>query len=214
MRAEDIIYQHYNERDIEIPTLLEDLKKLQPSSFLDVGAHYSWYHYAQQVRDVLPDARYHAVDILSDDKTAAIADKFFRGNVLDLEIPCANFVCCLSTIEHCGLSTYQLEDFRAEQDRVFQRIIALSDPYAFLSFPFGQDNVYPGEYANITDNQLSRWQECVWMAGRKYQCEFWYNEFPQGKLLWDQCSRHEAASVPMRKNRGTQCICMMKIGAG
>ncbi len=217
IEPENISYHHYNERDIEIPTLLKSVEQSLPkiNSFLDVGAWYSFYHYASQLAELLGPERYYAgVDIQSCKKTEMILDDYFIGNVLDVSLKQNkwSYVSCVSTIEHCGLSTYKKEDFREEQTKVFKQLLALSSYKVFLSFPFGLDDVYPKEYANITDDMLARWKYIANNFGftNAFNKQFWFNEFPQGKEKWLQISKGEAAEKPMVPEKGTQCVCLVE----
>lgn len=205
----EIAYVNFNERDVEILALKKfvDQVSADVESFIDVGAHWSWSYYAKQIRALLPFPKsYTAVDVLYCPQTEEIVDQYIVGNVCELEFSKHDLVACVSTIEHSGITTYQVEDYQAEQDKVLLRLLELANKYLFLSFPFGLDDLYPGQYANITNEQLSRWEEYGASRGFQVYSQFWFNEFPQGRLCWNLISRAEASLKPMRPERGTQCI--------
>ena len=76
MNLKQIEYKYFNERDIEIPALIEFLKERieKIDSLLDVGCHFS--QYAGKIRKLLPrnDKTYHGCDIILDENIEAIVD--------------------------------------------------------------------------------------------------------------------------------------------
>jgi len=203
--------QHKNERDLEIPALLNAVKNRLDNikHLLDVGAHYSHAHYARPLKQILDDRTYTGVDILADDITSQIVDKYYVGNISDLDIQKHDFVSFISCIEHCGLSTYKVNDFRAEQYHIFRRIFSLANKYVLMTFPFGQDHIYPGEYANITTEMLTNFTSIANQQGfHTIEEEFYYNVFAPGGHPYIQIPRDLAADVPMKKEKGTQCVCL------
>lgn len=201
---------HHNERDVEIAALIGEVRERLPHirSFLDVGAHWSHAHYAQPIKDLLEDRHYAAIDILQDEQTAAIVDRYVVGNVNDIEVEdmTADFVACISSIEHCGLTTYKVGDYREEQDRVFKKICELTKKVALLTFPFGQDQLVPGQYANTTIGQLATWQKIAYLEGFDWKCNWWYNNSPATGMPWYLIPPMKAGDVPIDISKGTQCI--------
>jgi hypothetical protein len=178
---------------------------------LDVGPHWSWSYYAPSLRELLANKIYDGVDVIEDRQTAVFLNHYYIGNVCDISLNKYDYVSCISVIEHCGLSTYKLEDFRAEQYRVFSRMLALSNKYLFLTFPFGLDHIYPGEYANITNMQLLAFEAMAKICGFEVSdLQFYFNEFSPGGEPWQYITREEASLKPMRKERGAQCICLVE----
>lgn len=212
INLDNLVYRHYNERDLEIPALLNLVKDKQPRSFLDVGAHYSWHHYAQEVKALLPEgSRYSAVDILPCQKTAAIVDRYFEGDVCSIDLQPADFVACISTIEHCGLSTYKRLQPKLERDKVFLRLLRLTKSDLFLTFPVGLEHIFPNEYANIPEDQFLSWIRIAKDEGFSCRVDFYFNEFPQGKEKWHSIDLFNAFQKPMIKEKGTQCVCLLHL---
>ncbi|MEK9207242.1 MAG: hypothetical protein AAB922_02090, partial [Patescibacteria group bacterium] len=104
-----VVYKEWNERDIECPALVGFITTHPVTTMLDVGAHWSWSYYAPEVRKLV--ANYDAIDILPDPQTKEIVDKYMVRNVLDLDNVQYDLVACISTIEHAGISTYQVNDY-------------------------------------------------------------------------------------------------------
>lgn len=207
----DITYRHYNERDVEIPAVLQSIRSASPHihSLLDVGAHYSVAHYAEEIRAILSSRRYDGVDLLDCADTRKILDNYYLGNVCDVELPCYDSVICISAIEHAGMSTYHKPDASQERDRVFDRILELAQHHIFLTFPFGQPCI-GHEFANITATQLGLWEAKCVAYGYRVQADYWFNEFAQMKELWHRISFDEAIQVPYRPERGGQCLALLE----
>ena len=206
-----IQYVHKNERDLEIPAVLKSVSNhiKDIDSLLDVGCHWSWAYYANQLREILQTRKYDGIDIIikEDNQTPNILDKYHVGDICSTELPKYDYVACISSIEHCGLSTYKRDDFRAEQHKVFSRLLDVANKYLFLSFPFGLDHVYEGEYANITDLQLLDFTTMA--AAQSFiinDLQFYFNEFSPGGEPWQYISWRDAAKKPMIKEKGTQCV--------
>ncbi len=91
---------------------------------------------------------------------------------------------------------------------MFKRVCELAKKYAILTFPYGKEGLIPGQYANITPEQLRKFIE---VSGGTAVKKFFYNEFPQGRKKWRQISEAEASRVPLREDRGVQCLCVLEI---
>lgn len=211
---QDIKYVHKNERDIEVPSLLVSVQnKLDNiNTLLDVGCHWSWAYYAPQLKSLLCNKLYDGIDVYDkDEQTKTILDHYITGNVCDVELLQYDYVSCISSIEHCGLTTYNVSDFRSEQVRVFRRLAELARRYLFLSFPFGLDHLYEGQYANITNTLLQQFNSIAEENGLFIEeCEFYFNEFSPGGEPWQKITRREATQKPMIRERGAQCICLVE----
>jgi hypothetical protein len=206
-----IDYRYFNDRDVEVPAFLSFLRRIRrrTKSLLDVGAHYSYYYYAQSARDsLLPGAIYDGVDIKSDEKTASILNRYFVGDVTTHPLEEYDAVSCISTIEHCGVISNQKPDYASEQLKVFEILNRLAKKFIFLSFPFGAEDCFENQYANITPPLLEKFVE---LAAGKARKRFYYNEFPQNRCLWEPVTEKKAGKIPLRKDRGVQCLCVLEI---
>lgn len=162
-----------NERDVEVPDLLAFVERHRVGSLLDVGAHWSHAHYARQLRRLVKV--YHGVDILPDPQTAEILDAYHVGNVLDFDSPGSyDCVVSVSTLEHCGISTYRVDDYRGERDQVFEKCLSLARRHVWLSFPVGKPFFLPGEFANVTGDCLDGWVRRVSELGWRMNRRFFY----------------------------------------
>lgn len=210
-----INYVHYNERDIEVPILLNTVyewlgnKYLNVNSLLDVGANYSYFTYAPALRLLLDNKTYHGVDPFYCEKTEKIVDAFFSSDVLDIKNK-YDALLCISTLEHVGMYKPMQANHAEMQLKIFKHCIDLANKFFLFTFPFGKEGFYPDQYSNITEKQT---QEMIRYCGQNsFSIEkcFFYNEFPQGKNLWNKIHEVEAIEVPLNPSKGTQCICVME----
>lgn len=203
---------NYNERDIEGPALIDFIKSHPDiKSILDVGSHWSWSYYAPEVRKLVK--HYAGIDILEDPQTAAILDRYIVGNVLDKKLTPYDLVCCISSIEHSGISTYKVEDYQTEQLRVFKRLLKLSKKYLFVTFPFGQEALHEGQFANITKELLRNFtnEAILHYKLQSITKQFYFSGSPQEKVPYQEVSMDFASQVEYKPELGTRCFCILTI---
>lgn len=205
-----IEYRHFNERDIEIPALMAFLEARRGKFFslLDIGANHSHAYYAGLIKKGFPEVVYDGVDVVPDPETEKLLHKYHVGNVTDAYLGPYDVTTCVSTLEHCGITSYRRDDIRAEQLKVFERIATLTKKYLFATFPFGQEGRVRDQYANITPELL---KEFIRIAGGTARARFYYNEFPQGREKWREVSAESSSRVPVREDRGVQCVCVLEV---
>jgi hypothetical protein len=205
---EDINPIEHNERDIEVPSLISLVQEYKPKTFLDVGAHYSWFTYAPAIKLLVE--QYDALDLIEDPKTAEVVDKYMITNVTDFVSSIKyDFVSCISVIEHSGISTYKSEEYKIERIKVFEKLMQLTKKYLFLSFPYGAIGMVENQYANITKEDLSEFMLIAIKYGFSFEPYFYYNEFPQGGEAWAIISSKEASKVSLDQTKGVQCVCLL-----
>jgi hypothetical protein len=194
-----------SERDIEIAAVVDLMQRVLPHSVLDVGAHWSGYYYAPQVRDYC--AWYEGIDILEiDPLTSRYLDLVHQCSVLDIDSDEKfDVVLCISAIEHSGISTYRRDDYAFEQDRVFEKILSLTADRALLTFPFGVEFLYPGQYANITEEVLGRWETQCYVRTR-----FFYYAGAHRQSPFEEVNREFASRVQYDSTRGNQCVAIVE----
>lgn len=166
-----------NERDIEVPALLHSITNTTPSSLLDVGAHYSYFYYADQVNKIMQSGSYDAIDQKYCELTELLVDDYYTKDVL-VHRKTYDYVSCVSMIEHSGIKKGEiqtLDELQQAQIKVFTKLTKLAKQTIFITFPFGDDYVFPGEYANITKEQLTKFNQIADKAGfiNQKQSFFW-----------------------------------------
>lgn len=199
-----IKYKWFNDRDFEVPLLLGLVEKAKPSILLDVGAHYSWATYAAELKKLVPN--YYGVDVIDCPQTKKIIDYWATSNVLDVSYSWSfDFVSCISVIEHCGITTYKVDNPYKEQNNVFVKMCDLASGHLLITCPFGTEGLWKGQYSNITVDQAAAWTGIADARGFKVEKQFLFNEFPQGQKKWFTISENEAAKVPLDTTKGVQC---------
>lgn len=196
------------DRDCEMPLLIEYIqRKGQVESLLDIGAHYSWFYYASEIRKHIK--KYDGIDLLDDPKGREILDHYDVGNANVFDLKPHEIVICVSTIEHAGVSTYK-GDCKVEQRNLFKKCLDLAEKSLWISFPVGAGYYFPNEFSTIVRDQLEEWETLV----KKYKVsqKYYYSEGPQGGHPWREHNDREfALSVPYIVEIGNQSICVMEI---
>lgn len=214
---EKIEYRYYNNRDIEIPIVLQFLNDFGYGIYtlLDVGAHDSHASYAPMVAEFMKDRpAYHAIDILPDPITSQMVDQWFGGNFIEFDHEPYDCVISISAIEHAGITTYKDASPFAQRLKIIDNIFALSKKFVFITFPFGLPALSHEQYENITDDELQLFEK----AAQVYDFvplfkEFFFNPFPQEKRKWISVTRAECAAVPYDPRIDQQtvaCVAWMK----
>lgn len=201
-------YKNFNERDVEAPALISMIEKYGPGSVLDVGAHYSWYTYAPKVRGLVQPGKYEALDLAADPQTAEIVDKYHVTDVNNFSGK-FDFVFSVSVIEHVGIKPIRSANVEEMRLAFARAILDMSKSVSFLTFPFGADGCYPGEYMNVTDGELAALESLGVERGFTSECQFFYSKFPQGREVWNEVSRGVASAVPLRQDLGCTCVCLL-----
>ena len=135
-----------NERDVEIPLLLNwlDRNDARYASVLDVGCALSAY---------LPEVRklavvLHGIDIQYDRQVVPFLDEYIVENFLYADLPRYDFVFSISTIEHVGVEYLPSKLYRELQLEFFAKMVELSKRGFFLTFPYGENDLFSGFYYN------------------------------------------------------------------
>jgi len=208
--------RHKNSHDIEDPLLVETLSGVlgNVTSFLDVGAHFSYHHYASMVRKTLGSERvYLASDFLPCPQTKKLVDEYVVGD-FTLQNLKADFVASISVLEHCGVNSHYdpslVEKNRAGKEvlySTFQHLLRSSLRYFFVTFPVGLKGGHPGEYANIDRNTFDVMGSVMGQEGFHTEAlGFFYNAFSQRGNPWTCISRADAFTIPYDPQVDVQAI--------
>lgn len=192
-----------SERDLEISRLLYQVRLWKPQSLLDVGAHWSSHYYARALADLVP--LYEALDVLPDPDTASLVGAYHVGNVLEFNPPQKfDLVTCISSIEHSGITTYQVPDWKFERTEVFAKMATLGRRL-FVTFPFGSEYLVAGQYASVTVDDLMKWGRLV----RSVRVAFYWYEGAHRGSEFKQIGVEEASQVVYDPDRGNQCVAVL-----
>ncbi len=206
-----IEYLNFNERDVEVPALISFLSDGGwTSSILDVGGHYSWYTYAPKVRALMAESMYVVSDLLEDPPTKEIVDEYIVGDASLIAAQGRKFdlVFSVSVLEHVGINPIRAEDPVLDRRRLFTSICQMAKKAAFLTFPYGREGEYPGQYENVILEELIDFKDIASKYGFSLITQFFFNLFPQGRELWSEVSISRASEIEMDRERGVQCVCL------
>ncbi len=213
---------HYNERDVEVPSLLQAINSCPPESLLDIGGSYSYATYANKVRQMVK--LYDVVDPAPCEITSKVVDHYFIASfpegIDSCGLPRYDFISSISVLEHVGVKNTLpprgcFEPASYEERREAYRFDIIYQAYCrtnkmlFLSFPFGAEGIFPGEYMNLTSKDL----ELIARAF-SFDAHFFFSEFPQWRLPWEEVSLEVASTKPLRPDRGVQCVCILQAQKG
>lgn len=210
--AAKIEYINFNERDVEVRALVSMLDRFKPASVLDVGAHYSWYTYAHAVRGLIAPGGYEALDLLPDEKTAAIVDCYHVADVREFAPDVTrqfDVTFSISVLEHVGVKPERVPNDRELRQDFVRAMLELTERAAFLTFPFGAGGWCPGECIVVPDEELWAFQTLGLDKGFESKCQFFYNPAPQGGGKWGEVSREVASAVPLRLELGCTCVALL-----
>lgn len=195
LKRSDFIRQFHvalkTDRDCESPMLIDFIKQRAPlGSLLDIGAHWSGQHYAPTIRTMVD--RYVGIDIQPpDDTTRKILDAYHTGNANDFNFgETFDAVICVSTIEHAGVSTYK-GDHVKERMRLFETCLRLAKKHVWISFPVGQEYVFAGELAVVTEDHLESFE--IMAKDWKVKERFFHSQGPQAGHQWYQHAKRDFA---------------------
>lgn len=195
-----------NERDVEIPLLLEFVDVHRPSSLLDVG--YAGCAYAEPLRGVLgKDTEYIGVDKRRDRKVEEYLTGYHTGDVRHLDLATHEMVSSVSVLEHVGGQPVRAVNYAEQQVEFFQRLSDLAGRLLFVSFPFGLPGFVLGEYNNVTDEVLGRFLAIEPGA----VCRFFYNQGAQMGNEWVEVGRKDARNVELLPQMGVRCVCVLTV---
>lgn len=146
-----------NEKPFEID-LLKDFINSHRSSIgdlLDVGCHGTAQTYAPWLH-LNAHLDYEGIDIIDDAETATYLANYFVGNVVE-EMDGSELydtVISISSLEHSGIGSYKVKNWREERRAVLKKVIDLSKKYTFITSPYGNEKFIEGQYANFTFEDL------------------------------------------------------------
>lgn len=136
----------HNERDVELPLLRQFLRKNGAflSSVLDIGP---WEQGSTKI--CVEEAGYvDAIDPVRWPEVEKMVGIYYQENFLLADLPYYDFVVCVSTLEHIGVTPLPTKLYRECQIEAFAKILEIIKRGAFITFPYGEDDFFAGQYYN------------------------------------------------------------------
>ena len=196
----------YNERDVEIPALLKwlDQNDCRYSSVLDVGCALSAY---------LPEVRklvgyLHGIDIQYDLKAVPFLDEYIVEDFLYADLPYYDFVYSISTIEHIGVEYLHSKLYREMQIEFFTKIVELAKRSFFVSFPYGEDDLFGGFYYNGNRRLLDDYLKAA--KGCKITKRFISTPNQNDPEGWREIPQELADKATNELSGGVRSICILE----
>jgi len=195
-----------NERDVEIPLLLNwlDRNDARYASVLDVGCALSAY---------LPEVRklvgyIHGIDIQYDKKIVPYLDEYIVEDFLYADLGYYDYVFSISTIEHVGVEYLPTKLYRELQLEFFSKIVELSKRGFFLTFPYGENDLFAGKYYNgnrrVLDNYLKIARGC------KIYKKFISTPDQKDPWGWREIPQELADKATNELSGGVRTICVLE----
>lgn len=194
-----------NERDIEIPEMLEFIDKNDGryGSVLDVGCAYGQYTHELGLMCGSLDG----VDILPDEKVRPYLDNFFHEDFLLVDLPKYDFVVSLSVIEHVGLEYLPSKLYKELQLEFFAKIVRLAQRGFWVSFPYGEGILYSGYFLNQNRAMLGGYEYLA--RGFKIKKQFYSTSDRRNPALWAEVGQEVADKAINDKAEGVSTICIL-----
>lgn len=199
-----------NERDAEVPFLLAVAKRVKPSTLLDVGANYTHYYYAKELKKLV--GKYVAVDKLFCDETAKVVDEYRVGTLSSLGTKDKyDLVTCISVLEHVGIEEKSAAARLLARKDFFLNLLDLATKEVLVTFPYGDEFLLEDSYENITSLELT---DLIGLAKKKGFSSVWSyyattSDSTDQEMIWKNVDEKH---VPFDKNKGSiHCVCMLSL---
>jgi len=201
----DFPVKYKSERDVEIPLLIDFIKKCRDiDKVLDVGCARSIY--LKQVRKLV--RIFECIDMEFDKKANLFLDNYFIGDVTESNLGSYDLVFAISVIEHYGVKQRPASCPLCSQKDLVKKIASLAKKYVFLSFPYGQGAKIPGEFSVIANEEL------VFIIGAlkefALKVRFFGKTSPGVQKSWLEISQKRADQVVYDGRHGVTCVCIVE----
>ncbi len=198
---------HHNERDIEIPLLIEFLKKNDCFlvSVLDVG--YRQNFYAPYVRDLV--GCFLGIDIIPDLSLLPFYDELIHENFLFADLLKVDWVISVSTIEHIGVEYLPTKLYRELQLDAFAKMLGTAQRGLFITFPYGEDVFFAGHYYNGNRRLLDDYLKLA--KGCKIKKIFLSTPDPKDPESWREISQELADKATQEMGNRVNTICVLEV---
>ena len=201
----DFEVKYRNERDVEIPLLLEFIRKHKDiEKALDVGCARSVY--LEKARELIKI--FDCIDIEADQKASPFLDNYFLGDVIEKDLDIYDLVFAISVIEHYGVKQKPASCPLCSQKDMIKKLASLAKKYLFLSFPYGQPYTEPGEFIVISKDKLEYYLPALKDFNLKIR--YYINDNLQAESKWYEVDQFVADASIYDKKYGIRCVCIVE----
>lgn len=201
----DFKQKYKTERDVEIPLFLDFIKKHSPiKSVFDIGCSHAFY--APEIRKLVKT--FDGIDFESDKIVVELLDNFYQGDFMGGNFRKYDLISAISVIEHYGIKQRPEDNWNDKQIEMVEKIGRLSNKYIFLTFPYGQLKVIPGEFAVIDDVLLAMFEDVL--DNFVIEKEFYFNPDSLDGFLWSEIEEARASGIIQNSGEPVACVCILK----
>jgi len=196
-----------NERDVEIPLLINFLTKndVKYCSALDVGCAQSFY--LPFIRNLV--GHLSGVDLLFQKELAQYLDEYIVGNFLFEDLSMVDWVFSVSTIEHIGIEYLPSKLYRELQLEAFAKMLNLARFGLFITFPYGEDILFDGHYYSGNRCLLDDYLKIA--RGCKIKKIFLSTPDPKDPMSWREIPQDLADKATNFLSGCVQTICVLEV---
>ena len=196
-----------NERDVELKKLDRFLAANlgQDHAVLDIGP---WYLGSTKIC-----AKYtknlDTVDLVSRKRIAHLVRYEYVEDYLFGDFIEYDFVVCVSTLEHMGVTPVKMMNYREMQLLAVEKMLDQALKGVFLSFPYGQEILYKEKYNNIDRSMVDTME----MLARDFKISknFFNTATPAIPTSWRVISQREADKQANELKDGVSTICILNM---
>jgi hypothetical protein len=197
----------HNERDVEIPLLVEWLEKndCQLGSVLDVG--YRQNHYAPFAQ--ISSGYLMGIDLIPDPSLYQFYDELVHEDFLYADLPKVDWVFSISTIEHIGVEYSPTLLYRDLQLFSLEKMVKLANMGVFLTLPYGEGILFSGKYLQWGHRELEEAKAIL--KGTKYQTKFYSTPDPKEPGGWREVRKDLADKSTGDLSKGVDTIAVLEV---
>jgi len=201
----DFQVKYKNERDVEIPLLIDFIGKHKDiKKALDVGCYGALY--LEKVKKIVKVLD--GIDFISGNAVSHHLNTYYHGDVLERDLSLYDLVISISVIEHYGIKQKPTANYQDKQIELVKRIGELSKKYIFLTFPYGLPQQHENEFTQIDKEQLKRFEQIL--KDFKLIKTFYFNNNPPLGNPYVKIAQVVANNMEYVRTLGVRCICVLE----
>jgi len=196
-----------NEKDPELAQLQGFLlsNHQQTDTILDIGP---WCEGSTKVCS-LHTKQLETIDLKHRTALEKMVRKQWVEDYLFADLPEYDFVVCVSTLEHIGVTPLKMLDPREMQLFAVQKILDQAKKGVFLTFPYGQPVLYKQNYFNIDRTMVAEMENMA--KGFDVTKKFLTTKTPKLPDSWREVSQKQADRAENKLKEGTLTIAIISM---
>ncbi|HUV42302.1 MAG TPA: hypothetical protein VMY36_00080 [Patescibacteria group bacterium] len=196
-----------NERDPELLELERFLKncRVTRDSILDIGP------WSEGSTKICSDYTHYldTIDLVQREALGKMVKNQYVEDFLFFDLPQYDFVVCVSTLEHIGVTPIAMRDCREMELLAVKKMIGLAEKGVFLSFPYGEAILIKAKYNNIDRTMVKEMEKMA--RGFKFEKKFLSTATLSDPDSWQEVSQDEADKATNELSGGIKTICIISM---